>query len=187
MTLHERIQPGKYRLRIDDYACLSNTGIFGDAGTELIAGEIIVMSPEWRPHMRIKDELAYRLRRALEDQGSRLSVGTGGSVALDDDEMPRPDILVTDAIDGEDAVPGASVALIVEVSASTLDYDLTSKAAIYATADIAEYWVADVNGRVIHQMWAPEGGAYTATRDISFGEMVPAATIPDLQIATATL
>ena len=32
--------------------------------------------------MRVKDEFAYRLDRALEDLGSTLFVGTGGSVAL---------------------------------------------------------------------------------------------------------
>ena len=187
MTLHQGIKAGKYRLKIDDYACLSDTGIFGDAGTELIAGEIFIMSPEWRPHMRVKDELAYRLRRALEDQASHLFVGTGGSVALGEDEMPRPDIVVTDEIDGDNAVPGKSVALIVEVSASTLDYDLTAKAAIYAAAGIPEYWVADVNARVIHQMWRPERDAYSATRDFSFGDVVAAATISQLQITTETL
>ncbi len=93
MTLQERLDPGRYRLTIQDYARLGEAGVFGDAQTELIRGEIIVMSPEWRPHMRIKDELAYRLRRALEAMGSTLAVGTGGSVALDDHLMPPPQTL----------------------------------------------------------------------------------------------
>lgn len=187
MTLQERISPGKYKLCIDDYLRVVEYGAFGDAGTELVAGEIIVMSPEWRPHMRVKDELAYRLRRALENLGSSLFVGTGGSVALGAHEMPRPDIILTDDILGDDAVPGASVALIVEVSASTLDYDLHVKSGVYAAAAIPEYWIVDVGGRVIHQLWAPDGDGFTATRKVGFGDPLAAETIAGLQIVTESL
>jgi len=44
----------------------------------------------------------------------------------------------------------------VEVSATTLDYDLTTEAELYATAGIAEYWVLDVEGRALHVFREPE-------------------------------
>lgn len=187
MTLQERLAPGKYKLTVEDYARLGEVGAFGDAHTELIDGEIIVMSPEWRPHMRIKDELAYRLRRALEDLASDLFVGTGGSVALGGHAMPRPDIILTDEIAGDHAVPGTSIALLVEVSTSTLEHDLNGKAAIYAAARIPEYWVVDVDARVIHRMSAPAAAGYADCREVPFGEPVASATIPGLTIATTGL
>lgn len=187
MTLQERLAPGKYKLNVGDYAQLGAFGAFGDAPTELIDADIIVMRPEWRPHMRVKDELAYRLRRVLEDMGSSLFVGTGGSIALGDHEMPRPDIILTDDIQGENAVPAASIALLVEVSTSTLDHDMKKKPAIYAAAGIPEYWVADVNARVIHQMWAPIGDGYAERREIAFGEPIAAAAVPGVTIATTGL
>ena len=187
MTIQERLTPGKYKLRVEDYACLGDAGVFGDAQTELIGGEIIVMSPEWRPHMRIKDELAYCLRRALEDMGSPLFVGTGGSVALGDHEMPRPDIILTNDVEGDGAIPGESVPLAIEISASTLDYDLGEKRRLYAAGGIPEYWVVDVDARLIEQMWSPVGEAYSEGRKVAFGERVEVMTIAGLSIDTAAL
>jgi Uma2 family endonuclease len=187
MTLQERLATGKYKLKVDDYALLGEIGAFGDASTELIDGDIIVMSPEWRPHMRVKDEIAYRLRRALEAIDATLFVGTGGSVALGDHEMPRPDILLTSQIEGEHAVPGASVALLVEVSTSTLTHDLTTKAALYAAAGMPEYWVVDVNERLIHQMWAPAGDGFAKRRESGFGDPIASTTIDGVTIATSGL
>ncbi len=45
--------------------------------------------------------------------------------------------------------------LIVEVSDSTLDHDLSPKAQLYARAGIPEYWVIDINSRRIHQHREP--------------------------------
>lgn len=189
MTIHQSIEaaPGKYRLKHADYAVLDEAGCFGDTATELVQGEIFLMSPEWRPHMRIKDELAYRIRRQLEKIGARWFVGTGGSLALGEHDMPRPDILLTDAIEGEGAVPASSVALVVEVSASTLDHDLDGKARLYATARIPEYWVVDVAGSILHRLSAPAEGAFADHRQIAFGEPVTSATIPGLTVDTARL
>jgi Uma2 family endonuclease len=52
--------------------------------------------------------------------------------------------------------------LVVEVADSTLNFDLTTKAALYARAGIAEYWVLDVSGRrlIVHRL--PQSGKYTA-------------------------
>lgn len=187
MTLQERLAPGKYRLNVDDYARLGEAGVFGDAATELIGGEVIVMSPEWRPLMRVKDELAYRLRRALEDIGNTLFVGTGGSVAINEHEVPRPDIILTNAIDGDNAVPVQSVALLVEVSSTTLHIDLGEKAKLYAGAGVPEYWVADLNGRVIHQFWKPADGGYRERQELAFGRELGAAAIQGLTIDTPAL
>src|SRR5215472_6579923 len=42
--------------------------------------------------------------------------------------------------------PG-DMALVVEVSDTTLRFDLRVKARLYARAGVADYWVLDVNGR----------------------------------------
>jgi Uma2 family endonuclease len=52
--------------------------------------------------------------------------------------------------------------LVVEVSDSTLSFDLRTKAALYARAQIVEYWVLDIAGRrlIVHRN--PEAGRYTS-------------------------
>lgn len=186
MTVQERPPPGRYRLRIEDYERLAEAGTFGDARTELLDGEIIVMPPEHRPHAWVKNELHYRLRRRLEEIGSDLYV-TDGSVLLSPNDMPQPDIVLTREPIGPGAIPLASVALLVEVASTTLDRDIAAKAQLYAVAGIPEYWVADVNARVIHQLWAPAGEAYGERREAAFGERIEAATLQGLEIENAAL
>ncbi|MGI4732169.1 MAG: Uma2 family endonuclease [Janthinobacterium lividum] len=183
MTAQERLRPGKYRLTIEDFLRLDETGVFGADRTELLDGDIIIMNAEYRPHAWIAGELGYRIRRILENGASGVHAMTA-SVALSEHDMPLPDIVLTREPRGAGPVPLRSVVLVVEVSSSTLDRDLHDKVVIYARAGIAEYWVVDVNGRVIHQMWAPSGDGYTEGRAVTLGETVASATLPGLTVAT---
>ena len=79
------------------------------------------------------------------------------------------------------------VALAVEISDSTLKFDLTRKFALYAREGIPEYWVADVKGRKLHQFWAPDGEKYLGSREWAFGEPVEAVSIPGLTADTTSL
>lgn len=186
MTLQERLSPGKYKLRVDDYVRLAEAGTFGDHRTELIEGDVIVMAPEYRPHAYVRDELAYRLRRALEAIGSDVHVASG-SVSMADDTMPQPDIVLTREPRGRGAIPLGSVTMLVEVSSTTLANDIGLKQRIYARHGVPEYWVADVEGRVIRQMWEPGENGYGQSRAIAFGAPIAAATIADLTIGTSAL
>jgi Uma2 family endonuclease len=174
----------RYRLRVQDYLLLDEAGSFSGEQTELVDGDVIVMSPEWMPHMRIKDEIAYRLRRSIETLGLDLRVGTGGSVALSDTDQPRPDVIVMRPVESDRAVPRDAVLLLVEVSSSTLTFDLNEKAPLYALHGVAEYWTVDVAGRLIHQWFNPGPSGYGAHQEVGFGERLPAASIPGLSIAT---
>lgn len=179
--------PTRYRLRVADYILLHEQGSFRGEQTELVNGEVFVLSPEWRPHFRIKSELLYRIRQAVEAAGLPYFVGTEGSIALSDTDMPRPDILLTSEPSGDGPIPSASVPLLVEIASTTLEDDLGGKAARYAAAGIAEYWVVDVQGQIVHQMWEPAGSEYARRAQIAFGGQIVAATITGLTIATSTL
>ena len=178
-------QPRAVKLTVADYRLLDGAGAFsGYQGTELIDGTVFAVSPLHRPHGFIRDELAYRLRRTLEDARSILSVATEQSVDMAPLSEPLPDIIVTDARRGLGPIPVAAVALLVEVSASTLAFDLGEKARTYAEAGVPEYWVADVDGRAIHQLWKAVAGAYAERRTLAFGDRLSAVTIPGLAVAT---
>lgn len=179
--------PTRYRLRIADYLLLHEHGSFRGLETELVDGRVYLMSPEWRPHLRIKSELAYLLRRAVEEAGLPYFVGTEGSVALSDTDMPRPDVLLTSEIAGDGAVPRDTVPLLVEVSSTTLDEDVGEKAVRYAAATIPEYWVADVNGRKFRRMWSPTVDGYADADEVAFGAPLASVTMEGLVIGTTTL
>lgn len=70
--------------------------------------------------------------------------------------LPEPDIIVLKSHYSTfaKANPGSrDLHLVVEVAHATLDFDLTTKADLYARAGIPEYWVLDVPGRrlVVHR------------------------------------
>lgn len=179
----------KHRLTVEEFLLLDREGAFGDRRTELVAGDIYYMSPQFRPHGFAKDEMAYRLRRALEAAGSTIHVATEQSVDFDSHSQPQPDIILTSEPQGEGAIPGSSVLLIVEVAASTLDFDLGVKADLYADAGVPEYWVVDVNeNRVLmHANPRPDGSGYDGQLDVPFGAPLHAATIEGLTVETAGL
>lgn len=176
------------KLTVDQYEMLNASAAFDDCNkTELIDGLVYAMNPQYRPHGFVKDELAYRLRRALEALGSPLHVATEQSVAMAPFSEPQPDIILTAAPKGAGAIPVASVAVPVEVAGSTARFELGEKARAYAVAGIPEYWVADVNARLIHQMWVPADGTYSERREMAFGERIAAATINRVAVKTAGL
>ena len=76
---------------------------------------------------------------------------------------PEPDLVVLTKPSREfrDANPRpADLRLVVEISGSTLGFDLTTKAELYARAGIIEYWVVDIAARrfIVHR--DPQEGLY---------------------------
>jgi len=68
---------------------------------------------------------------------------------------------------------------VVEVSDSSLGFDLTTKAALYARAGIVEYWVLDVAGRrlIVHR--DPRAGRYISVA--AYGEEESVAPLAALE------
>jgi Uma2 family endonuclease len=175
----------RIKLRARDYITLDEAGMLAAfAKTELIDGVVYEVSPQYREHGFVKDELAYRLRRALEAIGSKWRVATEQSVDLSPYSQPQPDIVLTSQPRGRGPIPADSIGLIAEVAVNTARYDLGDKVRIYAMAGIAEYWVVDVEKGAIHQMWSPAGEGYTQRCRIVLGDMVEAKTIERLGVET---
>ena len=180
--------PRRVKLTADDFELLDRHGAFAAyQKTELIDGDIYFVNSQHRPHGMVKMRLYDALRDALRAIGSPYTAVCELTLALSPTDRPEPDVMLTGEPDGEGFVPLASVPLVIEVSDTTLEDDLGRKLRRYAAAGIPEYWVADVNARVIHQMWASAGEAYAERREVAFGERVIAATIAGLMIETRAL
>lgn len=176
------------KLRSEDFALLSGGGALADYGkTELIDGSIVYMNAQHRPHLRAKKALYDVLNAALLDAGLSYTVFTEGSVAMPPHDVPEPDLIVTDEPDGDGFVPAASVKLVVEVADTTLSGDLGWKAALYARQGIPEYWVIDIGGRTIHQLWSPSSDGYLERRLRAFGDPIEPATLAGVSVPTARL
>lgn len=176
------------KLRVEDYLALDREGAF-DAyrKTELIDGGVLFMNAQHRAHARVKSRLHLLIAAALSATDSRLEALVEASVAIPPHDVPEPDIVLTDDAGGDGLVPASSVALVVEVSDTTLDTDLGAKVALYASAGIREYWVVDVQRRAIEQLWSPVDRDYAQRTSLAFGDSLSARTIDGFEIDTARL
>ena len=180
--------PLPVKLRVEDYLLLEGSGAFESYGkTELLDGEVVYMNAQHRPHARIKSRLFRAIGDALLRADLKLEALVEGSVEMPPHNVPEPDISLTAEPEGDGLIPLSSLALVVEVSDSTLSNDLGRKLRIYANAGVAEYWVVDVAKALIHQMWAPEGDGYREHRAVPFGVTVHATTVAGLDVPTDQL
>jgi Uma2 family endonuclease len=140
--------PTRAKLTLDQYHKMIDAGILVDRKIEFIEGELIEMAPEKPIHSGSGNILFKRLYDNLRD---RATVRFNSPITLSNSE-PEPDIVVAKLRENEyiDHHPySEDIYLVVEVSNSSLEYDLTEKSRIYARAGIPEYWVVDVQNKKI--------------------------------------
>jgi Uma2 family endonuclease len=133
----------------EEYYQMAEAGVFRDRHVELINGEIIEMSPQGEFHGISIMLSARELARAFGEGyviRQQLPLRTGVN------EEPEPDVAVVvgDIRDTKTTGRPRSALLVVDISITTLDFDLSEKAEIYAGAGIEEYWVMDVEARLLH-------------------------------------
>lgn len=166
------------RFTIREYQKLLDVGVFQSGDPyELLNGVIVAKMPQNGPHASASSRLERRLNKLLPDEwlvraGKPLTVPSSESV-------PEPDIAVVsgpeDKYDARHPAPG-EVALLVEVSDSSLGRDTGEKLAVYARAKVPQYWVINVKERVIEVYTDPKGGkapAYRTRTDYTAGDSVP--------------
>lgn len=131
---------------------------------ELIEGELIDKIGKKRPHIIWQSKVRHWLEEAFCWQ--RVESESPNNVAPNDNvrNEPEPDLKVlrnTAQTFTDNPLP-EDILLMVEISDSTVRFDLKVKAPLYARAAISEYWVVDIPGNrlVVHRQ--PEGGQYKA-------------------------
>lgn len=145
-------------------------GILHGRYVELLAGEIVEMSPETPIHYTT----AKRGAKCLEELLSgKADVRFNGPITLADSE-PEPDITVVrlpeSAYNDRHPAP-QDIFWIVEVAKTSLKKDLEIKAAIYAAAAIQEYWVLDLSAQQMIVFRNPQEGKYVEDYTIGEGTM----------------
>jgi Uma2 family endonuclease len=173
---------------------MSRLGILRpDEKFELIAGEIIVKMTQNKPHIAAVWKTTHALESAF---GSGVTVLAQATLVLATDGAPEPDVMaVTGGIDDSPHIPTQDdVLLVVEVSDSTLSYDRGRKAAYYAEAGIADYWIVNLIDRCLevrrNPVPAPDtpfGFAYSSRETFHEGETVAPLAAPQSPVAVSGL
>jgi Uma2 family endonuclease len=173
------IYPPRKRWTRAECEKLEATGLWDRERLELIEGELITTVSKNRPHMVVFMSVLEWLTGVFGMK--HLNAEGPIDVAPEDNPTsePEPDIavLAKTGVEYMGANPPASdIRLVVEVSDTTLAFDLGPKARLYARAGIPEYWVFDVVGRrlIVHRV--PQGGNYsTVTAYLEWEEVRPLA------------
>ena len=131
--------------------------IHEDERLELIGGEMVPMSPKGNRHEILRIRLTLRLSRMAPDDPM---VAGEPQLNLTDDSYTNPDILVHPLDIDTPFVRGGTALLLIEVADSSLEYDLTAKAPLYAAHGVREYWVINANTLQTKVHLDPEGSAY---------------------------
>jgi Uma2 family endonuclease len=151
-----------------------------DERIELIGGEVVPMSPKGRRHEIIRNKLVFLFSRQCAE-GRMVASETPLNLAADL-EM-QPDLIVHPASIEAPDLDGASVLLVVEVADSSLSYDLATKAPLYASHGVREYWVIDARTleTVMHR--DPTGAEYGSVERRQPDERLVPLLAPELGVA----
>ena len=170
---------------VEDYHHMIAAGILCDRRVELLAGDIVEMSPEGPLHASRLRKVANYLRSLLN--GLAL-VSEAHPIALSDSE-PETDVAIVRLPESryDQHHPGAEdIFWLVEIADTTLAKDLQEKKQVYAAAGIQEYWVIDVNANILTIFRQPHGIDYSIKLDMSQGELVPLA-FPEIAVSVNRL
>lgn len=151
-----------YRFSAQDVALMERAGIFDqNIRIELLDGQIITISPIGLAHAVCVRKLNQWLHQILSlDQ---FIIDVQNTVQLDRHSLPQPDVVVArmrpELLENTHIQP-QDVALLIEVSDSTLRYDREQKLPLYAQHSIPECWIINLNDEQIEVYQQPDQSGY---------------------------
>ena len=179
---------------VDEFEKLFETGFFPpDARLELIEGEVFEKISQNEPHAHAILLAQYRL---LQIFASGYLVRIQIPLILGESSKPEPDVAVARGSlrDDENILRPTTVELVVEISDSTLVSDQTTKAALYARAQIAEYWIVNLVNSTLEVRCQPSpmagellGWGYRSTQILLSGESIAPLGAPSQNIGVDEL
>jgi len=165
-------------------------GVFDPAEAhrvELIGGELHMMSPIGDRHADAVDWLVRWSTQAVHQ--TKLLVRVQNPLSIPGSESaPQPDIAWVTLRRYADRRPlPEEVSLLVEVADTSLEFDTTAKASLYAAAGIADYWVVDLVSRAVIVFREPRSGGYESRSTHRSDQFVRPLSQPEAALSPAEL
>ena len=173
-ALQEIVVPPHKLWTREECAILKRSGLVNLDRYELIEGELIQKLPKGQPHILAVALLASWLRPVFGE----LLVVTEPTIDLRPQDnptsVPEPDVIVlTRSVRGLSALARPQdLQLVAEVSSSSLAFDMTTKARLYARSGIQEYWVLDVEAQRLMVYQEPTESGYGSIQAYGSEEFV---------------
>lgn len=149
-----------WRFTVDDCHRLAEAGILDeDDRVELIGGEIVDMTPIGSHHSGSVKRIVGYFRQHVPGE---IILSVQDPLFLRDDLEPQPDVMLLRYRPDyytESHPTAADVLLLVEVADSSIAYDRTEKADLYAAHSVLEYWLVDLTKQavLVHTSPSPLG------------------------------
>lgn len=185
-------QPRAIHWTRGDYYKMAEVGIFNGRRVELIEGDVIEMSPQDPAHASVVGLVDYALKRIFRT-GFVVRVQLPLSLGLDSD--PEPDIAVVrgDLRDHLRKHPEHAL-LVIEVAGTSLEFDRTRKAGLYAGAGVEDYWIVNLVDACVEVYRKPrrdpqpprESGFGEVTR-LASGQSISPLALPEASIPVVDL
>jgi Uma2 family endonuclease len=173
---------------VQEYDRMSQMGILdSDERTELIAGQIVIMTAKGTPHVLTLQLIASSLQVQLNNAAL---IRTQDPIRLDDFSDPEPDLAIVkgNMFDYADRHPcPEDVYLVVEVADSTLKKDCEVKDKLYARANIPDYWVIDLPNRQVHIFRIPTPTGYASHTILSESQTVSPLAFPSIVLPISSI
>ncbi|BAU63602.1 hypothetical protein STA3757_09680 [Stanieria sp. NIES-3757] len=170
---------------ITDYHKMIEAGILQNRHIQLIDGELIEMSPEGVIHAAYGGSIADYLRQILI---GKAWIREAHPITLTNSE-PEPDLAIVKLPKNkyfQHHPTFQDIYWLIEISDTTLAYDLSKKKEIYATENIQEYWVLDIKNKQLIVFTTPQNNNYLAQLILNKGIVKPIA-FPNLSISVEKL
>ena len=125
---------------------------------ELLDGIHVVTPGPRVPHQAVLGEFSYALRRGLEGNTALMLLASPADLVLGPNTLVQPDLFVVRKPANVGLARwsdvGVPVLAIEILSPSTASRDRGAKRRIYQRAGVAEYWIVDLDARLVER-WRP--------------------------------
>lgn len=152
--------PIKHKFTIDELYRMQEA-FAPDQCIELIEGDIIDMSPINAPHAICMRKLIRFFQQNLPLKDYVLDFQD--PVLLSKHSLLQPDVVIAHyrpELLENTHIQAADIALLIEISDTTYQYDLHVKLPLYAAANIPVYWIVNLNQKQVEVYTQPQGNQY---------------------------
>jgi Uma2 family endonuclease len=170
----------RHRFTVEEYHRMAEAGLLSeDDRVELIAGEIVEKTPiGWR-HANCVNDLNMLLARFAQ---SCYVVSVQNPLTISEHSEPQPDLVLLKRRPRGRLPDPNDVALVIEVSDTTLAYDRDVKLPRYSQAGVPEVWIVDLVARRVESHSAPSAEGYRVSREFGSGEQARSGSVEGLSL-----
>ena len=163
-----------------------------ESPVELIEGIPHAMTAPTRLHQEIVGEVFRQIANYLVGKPCKtyvapFDVRLADSQAEDEDiiNVVQPDIVVVcdqDKVNDDGRYEGVPTLVVEVLSPSTKEKDLVKKLNLYMTSGIAEYWIVDLESRILLQYFFAEDRSIQSIKSFSVGDVAQSSIFEGLDV-----